>query len=265
MPSPVRVLATVLMIVLASQAWPARSEGQLERIAASQTLRVCIWPDYYGISFRNPKNLRLSGIDVDLAHELARELGVEPDFVDSSFATLIDDVLADRCDIAMFAIGITPSRQARLRFTQPHLASDIYAITTRTNRRIHGWTDIDQPGTVVAVAKGTLHEPIMKSKLQHAELRVLDTPHAREQEVRSGRADVFMTDFPYSRRMLDNHDWARLVSPDAIYHVTPYAWAMAPGDDAFHARVERFITTIKEDGRLLEYAKRHGLDPIVLR
>jgi len=173
-------------------------------------------------------------------------------------------VLGDRCDIAMFAIGITPARQQHLRFTQPHLASDIYAITTRTNRRIRDWSDIDQPGTVVAVAKGTLHEPIMREKLQYAELRVFDTPHAREQEVRSGRADVFMTDYPYSRRMLKHHDWARLVSPSASYHVTPYAWAMAPGDDAFYARVERFITTIKTDGRLLEAARRHGLEPIVV-
>lgn len=267
-------------------------DDRLQRIQTAQTLRVCIWPDYYGISFRNPKTLQLSGIDVDLARELARELGVEVEFVDSAFATLIEDVLGDRCDIAMFAIGITPARQQHLRFTQPHLASDIYAITTRTNRRIRDWSDIDQPGTVVAVAKGTLHEPIMREKLQHAELRVLDTPHAREQEVQSGRADVFMTDYPYSRRMLDNHDWARLVSPtktsdltgytwvatpgidrndwarivspSASYHLTPYAWAMAPGDDAFHARVERFITAIKTDGRLQEAARRHGLEPIVV-
>jgi cyclohexadienyl dehydratase len=240
------------------------SEDRLQRILAAQTLRVCIWPDYYGISFRNPKTLQLSGIDVDLARELARELGVEVEFIDSAFATLIDDVLSDRCDIAMFAIGITPARRQYLRFTRPHLASDIQAITTRANRRIRDWSDIDQPGTVVAVAKGTLHEPIMKQKLRHAELRVFDTPHAREQEVQSGRADVFMTDYPYSRRMLESHDWARLVSPGEPYHVTPYGWAMATGDDAFHTRVERFITAIKTDGRLLESARRHGLEPIVL-
>ncbi|MTW20260.1 ABC transporter substrate-binding protein [Allochromatium palmeri] len=257
-----KLLAGSLLIVAHGLAMA--DEDRLQRILATQTLRVCIWPDYYGISFRNPKTLQLSGIDIDLARELARELGVEVTFVDSAFATLIDDVLSDRCDIAMFAIGITPKRRHSLRFTQPHLASDIYAITTRANRRIRDWSDIDQPGTVVAVAKGTLHEPIMREKLQHAELRVLDTSHAREQEVQSGRADVFMTDYPYSRRMLNNHDWARLISPRERYHVTPYGWAMAPGNDAFHARVERFIRAVKTDGRLLDAARRHGLEPIVV-
>ena len=163
----------------------------------------------------------------------------------------------------MFAIGITPARTARLRFTRPHLASDIYAIASKTNRRIKGWDDIDRPGTVVAVAKGTLHEPVMRDKLVAAQLLVLDTPFAREQEVQSGRADVFITDYPYSRRFLAGADWARLISPPAAYHVTPYAYAMLPGDDPWHARIEHFVADVKRDGRLRAAARRYQLEPIV--
>jgi ABC-type amino acid transport substrate-binding protein len=245
-------------------AQPAATD-RLARLRSAKTLRVCIWPDYYGISYRNPKTLELSGMDVDNARALAQELGVAAQFVDSSFARLVDDVTADRCDIAMFAIGITPVREQSLRFTKPHLVSDVYAITTKANRRIRTWADIDTPGTVVAVAKGTLHESVMKEKLKRAELRVLDTPNAREHEVQSGRADVFMTDFPFGRRMVDNSDWARLITPTTAFHLTPYAWAMKPGDDRFHARVERVLATMKADGRLLANARRHGLEPIVVR
>lgn len=151
----------------------------LDKIQASKTLRVCIWPDYFAISYRDPKTRQLSGIDIDMAKALGKWLGATVEFVDSSFANLIGDVTGDRCDIAMFAVGITPLRQEKLRFTQPHLASDIYAITTKGNRRIKTWNDIDKPGTLVAVAKGTLHEPVMKEKLKQATLKVLDTPHAR--------------------------------------------------------------------------------------
>lgn len=262
-----RILSLGLLVVLACPvpllADPA--SDRLERVLQSRTLRVCIWPDYYGITFRNPKTQQLSGIDIDMAQALAADLGpaVRPEFVDSSFAHLIDDVTADRCDIAMFAIGITPTRLEKLRFTRPHLRSDIYAITTRGNRRIQSWDDIDRPGVVVAVAKGTLHEPVMREKLRQARLAVLDTPFAREQEVESGRADVFMTDYPYSQRMLANADWARRIEPPSTYHITPYAYAMAPGDDRWHARVEAFVAAVKRDGRLRESARRHGLDAIV--
>lgn len=262
MPKAFRQLLAGLLCLAATGAFAQNST--VDRIEADKTLRVCIWPDYYGISYRDPKTRQLSGIDIDMARALGRELGATVEFVDSSFARLIDDVTQARCDIAMFAIGITPLRQEKLRFTQPHLASDVYAITSKSNRRIRSWADIDKAGSIVAVAKGTLHEPLMKDKLRLATLKVLDTPHAREQEVESGRADVFMTDFPFSLRMLRTTDWARLVKPDGLYHITPYAWAMRPGDDRWHARVERFLAEEKRNGQLKAAAERHGLSPIVL-
>lgn len=240
------------------------AESRLDRVTASRILRVCLWPDYYGVSYRNPKTLQLSGIDIDMARELGKELGAEVEFVDSSFARLIDDVTGDRCDIAMFGIGITPARTGKLKFSPPYLASDIYAITTKTNRRIKRWEDIDTLGSVVAVARGTLQEVVMKEKLTSAQLLILDTPFAREQEVQAGRADLFITDYPYSQRFLAGSDWGRLIAPPGQFHVTPYAYAMQPGDDVWYARIERFVNDIKRDGRLKAAARRHRLEPILI-
>ena len=257
------VCAAMLVWPLLCTAQPPGAGSRLARIQAAQQVRVCIWPDYYGITYRNPKTNQLSGVDIDMAQALVNDLGTSVVFVDSSFAKLTDDVTQDRCDVAMFAVGITPARQEKLRFTPPHLASDIYGVVSKANRRIQRWDDIDKPGVVVAVAKGTLHEPVMRDKLKAAQLLVLDTPFAREQEVQSGRADVFMTDFPYSQRFLANADWARLVAPPGYYHVTPYAYAMAPGDDAWHTRLTQFVADIKRDGRLMNAARAHQLAPIV--
>ena len=127
-------LALVMGVLIASaqaqsSGATARS-GHLERIKASATLRVCIWPDYYGISFRNPKNGELSGIDVILSAQFALELGVKPVYIDTTFASFTDELLADRCDIAMFGVGILPARAALVKFSQPYLRSDIYAVHT---------------------------------------------------------------------------------------------------------------------------------------
>lgn len=238
--------------------------GHLERIKASGTLRVCIWPDYYGISFRNPKNGELSGIDEVLSAQFARELGVKPVYVDTTFATFTDELLADRCDIAMFGVGITPSRAALVKFSQPYLRSDIYAVTTKTHPSIKSWDDIDKPGRVVAVQAGTFMEPVMKANLKQAELMLVKLPNTREREVQSGRADVFMTDYPYSRRVLDNADWARVIPPDRQVSLVSYAYAVAPGDDAWLARIDKFVADIKRDGRLMNAAKAFKLEPIVI-
>ncbi len=243
----------------------AQALSHLDQIQERKQLRVCIWPDYYGITLRNPKTQKLEGVDADMAIEFAKDLGVSLEFVDSSFARLIPDLLSDRCDVAMFAVGITPARADKLRFAKPTMASDIYGITSRHNRRIKTWEDIDKPGSVVAVIKGTLHEPIMRERLKSATLSVLDTPMAREQEVSSGRADVFMTDYPYSRRMLETTDWARLVAPPSTFHTTHYAYAVAPGDERWLSRIDQFVRDIKRDGRLMMSAAKYRLEKIVVR
>jgi ABC-type amino acid transport substrate-binding protein len=105
------VLSAVL--ALAGLALPVHAGPVMDRVKAAGKVRVCIWPDYYGISYRDPRTQQLQGIDVDMAQHLAKDLKVALKFVNSSFATLIDDLIQDRCDVAMFAIGITPARSEK--------------------------------------------------------------------------------------------------------------------------------------------------------
>ena len=237
----------------------------LDRIRSQAILRVCIWPDYYGITYRSPRNGQLSGIDIELSTELSRWLGVPLEYVDSSFTKLIEDLHAERCDIAMFAVGITPQRQQALKFSQPYLRSDIYGVTTRSNRVVRQWSDIDQSGVRVGVQAGTFMEPVMADTLKQARSIVIAPPLTREQELEAGRIDVFMTDYPYSRRLLDNADWARLVAPPQPFHPIPYAYAVKPGDEDWLREVDRFVAQIKRDGRLEGAAKRSGLAEILVR
>ena len=237
--------------------------GQLDRVIAASELRVCVWPDYHGISYRNPRTRQVVGMDADMARALANDLGVALRFVDSAPSTLIHDLDRDRCDIAMFGVGITPARAEKLHFAQPYLVSDIHAVTTDSNRRIKDWSDIDKPGVVVAVLRGTIHEPVLRVRLKAATLLLVDSPQARDLEVQSGRADLFMTDLPYSKRMTETVDWARVVSPTSAFHRTYRAYATQAADTRWHARVDEFVAAIRRDGRLLASARIHKLEPLV--
>ncbi len=264
--APLRRLVAALLVLPGLLAMaPAASAGPVQdRIQARGVVKVCIWPDYYGVTWRNPRNQQLTGIDIELSAELARDLKVKLEYVESSFPKLIEDLTGDRCDIAMHAVAVLPARAAKLTFSQPYLQSDIYGVTTRSHR-IKTWDDIDQPGMQVAVQAGTFMEPVMAAALKQARLVVVKPPMTREQELEAGRVDVFMTDYPYSRRLLDNADWARLVPPTQPFHLLPYAYAVKPGDAAWLQRVDAFVATIKRDGRLESAAKRHGLAEILVR
>jgi ABC-type amino acid transport substrate-binding protein len=257
---PGRALAALLA---AGALAPALAGTVAERVAATATVRVCIWPDYYGVSYRNPRTEQLGGIDIELSAALAHDLKLRLQYVDSSFATLVSDLESERCDVAMFAVAMLPQRLEKLRFTRPYLQSDIYGVTTRGNKAVQRWEDIDQPGVAVAVQAGTFMEPVMAASLRHANLVRISPPATRERELEAGRVDVFMTDYPYSRRLLDNADWATLVAPPAPFHVLPYAYAVKPGDAQWLAELDTFVARIQRDGRLQLAARHHGLETIV--
>ena len=88
--------------------------SRLNEITKSKKLRVCQFPLYYSISFRNPKTGVIEGIDADLAKELAKDLGAKLEIVESSFGTFIADLQANKCDIGMFASA--PRLSARRRW-----------------------------------------------------------------------------------------------------------------------------------------------------
>jgi ABC-type amino acid transport substrate-binding protein len=266
-----RPFTTSLLLQLAAAtlwacgiATPAAANDVLGRVKASGSVRVCIWPEYYGITHRNPNTQQLEGIDIELSAELGRDLKVKVQYVDSSFIALVDDLKTDRCDIAMFAVGMLPQRMQQLKFSKPYLQSDIFGVSTRSSRVVRQWSDIDKPGVLVGVQAGTFMEPVMKVYLKQAQMVVVKPPTSRERELEAGRIDVFMTDYPYSRRLLDNAEWASLISPPGAFHIVPYGYAVKPGDDAWLAQVDEFVARIKRDGRLQAAAARNRLSPIVV-
>lgn len=242
----------------------ATAGSRLDEIAGRGSLRVCIWPAYYGITFRSPRDNVLRGIDIDLARAFAADLKVQAQFVDTTFGTFMDDLDQEKCDIAMFGIGHTDARRARVDLSEPHLRSGIYAIATKTSGLVKSWSDIDKQGHVIAVQVGTIMEPFAKENLKQAKVLLVSPPATRENEVLAGRADAFLTDYPYSLRMRYQHDWAVVITSPTPVGVTDYGFAVKKGQPEWIARVNAFVSAIKRDGRLKAAAVAHEMTPIAL-
>ena len=253
-----QLVAGVMCLMMSSAVPVLAQQGREAGIRERGQIDVCVWPDYYAISFRNPRNNELTGIDVDLAIAFGADLGVKVNFVDTTFARFIDDLEAERCDIAMFGIGQTPARAERVALTTPHLRSGIYGVTLKDNPRVRSWNDVDRQGRTIAVQTGTFMEPFMRTYLKNARLLAVDRPGAREEAVLSGRADVFMTDYPYAQRMRFQHDWAEIIAPPQPVAPTNYGFAVKKGDDAWLARANSFVESVRKDGRLRTQPKNMG-------
>lgn len=111
-----------------------QTQSRLYEVTKNKKLRVCQYPLYYSISFRNPKTGVIEGIDADLAKELAKELGAELEIVESGFASFIADLQSNKCEIGMFGVGATLKRAQAVEFSKPYLVTNIYAVTRKIGR-----------------------------------------------------------------------------------------------------------------------------------
>jgi cyclohexadienyl dehydratase len=236
-------------------------ESRLYQVTKAHKLRVCVWPLYYAITMRNPQTGQLEGIDADLSKEFAKDLGVDLEYVETSFGTFTADLQANKCEIGMFGVGATMKRAQAVAFSRPYLVTNIYAVI-RPGGSIKQWSDIDKKGATVAVTLGSYIEPFMRGYLKNAALTAVTAPATVQAELMSNRADVIMSDFPTALKMKKEFGTDFLTPPEKLA-VTPYAYVVPQGDQIWLNYVNLFVDTIKLDGRLAKAAERNGLGPIV--
>jgi ABC-type nitrate/sulfonate/bicarbonate transport system substrate-binding protein len=82
----------------------------------------------------------------------------------------------------MFGVGITPSRAALVKFSQPYLRSDIYAVTTKTHPSIKSWDEAKKnPDAAVDAAmkaKADLNRQSTKDQMM-VDFELMDSPNVK--------------------------------------------------------------------------------------
>ena len=91
-----------------------------ERIKRRGIIRIGFDPDNLPWSYYNSQK-QLVGFDIEMAHRLARELGVKIEFVPLRFSSLGQLMGKDHFDLAMSGIVGTIERFQQTRFSQPYM------------------------------------------------------------------------------------------------------------------------------------------------
>lgn len=253
-------VAVCLTICLtASPGHAQQTQSRLFEVTKNKKLRVCMYPLYYAISFRDPKTNELNGLDIELAGELAKELGAELQFVESAFGTFVADLQSNKCEIGMFALGATLKRAQAAEFSKPYMLASVYAVA-KNGGKVKEWADLDKPGVKIAVLLGSYIENVAKGTFKAATVVSIQPPTTREAELAAGRADAILVDYPTVLRAKQEFDWAISIDPPEKLAPTLVAYAVSPGDQIWLNYINLFVDTIKLDGRLMTIARKYKLD-----
>ncbi len=66
------------------------------------------------------KTGKLVGFEIDVATQLAKDMGVEVEFVPTSWSGIIPALLTGKFDVIIGGMGITPKRNLKVNFSNPY-------------------------------------------------------------------------------------------------------------------------------------------------
>jgi proton glutamate symport protein len=174
---------------------PLSTDGTRARLAtirARGTLRVGYPSDRLPWVYRNAEG-RLVGLDVDLAHLLAADLGVGLEFIavePEQMPRLLDD---GRIDLAVGGLAVTPERALQMRFTAPYMDATVaFVVRDHERRRFATLAELRRAGALKIATTGLSHyDRLMRGALPEAQLIRVDSPKAFL-EAPEGRFDALL-------------------------------------------------------------------------
>jgi chorismate mutase-like protein len=158
-------------------------------------LRIGTPGDYAPYTWHDSAAETWRGADIALARAVAVTLGLRPQFVATSWSTLIADAKAGRFDIAVGGISVTAERQRAVEFSTAYTADRKQPVVRcGEERRYDTRAEINRPQTRLIVNAGGTNERFTREYFPAATLTIHADNRTVFEEIRAGRADVMVTD-----------------------------------------------------------------------
>lgn len=115
---------------------------ELKQILIQRTIVVGTEATYPPMEFLDEQG-NFAGLDIDIAHEIASDLGVRAEFQNIAWEKIFDALLEGKVDMLISAITITPERLERMEFSDPYFnAGQVIVTTTDGLNGIKGTEDL---------------------------------------------------------------------------------------------------------------------------
>jgi cyclohexadienyl dehydratase len=212
-------------------------------------LRICTTGDYLPLTYRDPDTGAYRGIDIEMANDLAGDLGRVPEFVATSWPTLARDLTdPGKCDIAMGGISATPARRQIAEFTAPYLSNGKVALVRAVDAdRFQTIDQIDQSGVRVIENSGGTNEQFARQRLVNVELIIWPDNTTIFDQLVDGHADVMITDAIEADYQATQHPELVAVHPDQPYTSDRKVYLL-PLRSALAGQVNRWLNRVLSDG-----------------
>jgi polar amino acid transport system substrate-binding protein len=224
----------------------AEDDAELD-LVADGTLTVCSDIPYSPFEFEDEENPgEFTGFDVQVVEAIGGELGLEVEWKDSVFDTILASVAAGDCDMVASAMTITDERKEQALFSEPYFDAD-QSLLIRAEDAGTYRTLADLAGETIGVQAGTTGQAYAEENTPDgATIKSYEGGEDLFLPLASGEIAAVLQDLPVNNFRATQDD--EFVVVESIATGEQYGFAMALENTALLDAVNAGLETIKGDG-----------------
>lgn len=202
----------------AAQGWPWWAfESVLEEVQDRGTLRV-------GLGLFEPWSAcnaegELIGFEIDVATQVAADMGVAVEFVRTHWPYIIPALLAEEFDVIISGMAVLPSRNLKVNFTQPYHYWGVFVVAhTENAAALITPDDFNSPDVTIAALRSSSAIPAVARHFPAATVRLYESEAAVLRAVVAGEVHA-ATAFAVTAQ-----EWV-IANPDTLHIAFDYELA----------------------------------------
>ncbi|WP_300383749.1 transporter substrate-binding domain-containing protein [Clostridium sp.] len=185
----------------------AAKEDKLTEIKNKGELVVGLSADYAPYEFHIMENGedKIVGFDVDIAEEIAKDMGVKLVIKDMEFDSLVAALPANKVDLVISGMSPTDERRKAVDFSDVYYIAE-HGMIVRAEDKDKYKTFADLKGQKVGAQMGSIQADLAAEKIEGANMQLLSNVNDLVVSLKSGKIEALVVELPVAEMIVKNND-----------------------------------------------------------
>lgn len=192
------------------------------------------------------------GVDIDIANEIAKELGKKLVIKDIAFDSIVNEVKSGKADFAAAGISYSDERAKEVDFTVNYATSKQVVIVTEDS-------DISLPEQIkdkkVAVQLGSIADTYVTENYKDATITRQKKYLAAIQDLKTGKVDCVVMDELPAQEILKENSGLKILDKELTQD--KYGMIVKKGNKELLDSINKVLNRLISEGKISEYVINH--------
>ncbi len=206
------------------------------------------------MQYRDPSG-KPTGFTIELMELAAKYMGVEIEWNDMAWESLIPSLLTKKVDMIAANMSMTLTRLKTIRFSDPFFLTGIRVLARKDSKMV-SWKDIADPSVKIGATMGSVHADYIEKQLKKKPF-LYENLAEWLNDLKKGRIDAVMDDEMLCIELVKNNPELKILEGYVRPDTYGFAFRQDPESDSLVNWFNWFIKWIKLTGEYGEIYKKY--------